>query len=304
MEVYCTLQTGKALLEWKFYCQREQGERQESVAPPTRPYVKLSIRDAKGVLVLEGRQCIWEEELFKAILLHPHLWNGTRDPYLYEAEAFLIEEEKEAEGRHRVTDRISFRFPIHSFREDPGKGWLLNDELFCRKAVRYQPAQGEELRRELLFLLEAGVNTLCVEELYSQPPSFYETCRELGLVVWAAGTGQEVDSRFFTEGGIPTDLFYYHKARWSREAFVYISRESLKQQSNGNFSITVYSNCKKVALYVEGTLFEFQSGQTEFVFREIPFQSLFLCLSAEAEDCTMSLSIHRTFTKDSLFHDN
>ena len=289
-EVYCTLEPGKAVLEWKFYVtEQEPGM-----------YFGILVFDKEGALVLEGRQWAGEEELFQTILLHPHLWRGPEDPYLYRAEIFLADSREIG-----VLDKISFWFPIRSFRELPGKGWYLNGEPFCRKSVRYEAAcLREEAQKELSLLVQMGANTVSVESPGKQPSFFYGLCEELGLVVWVLGRGEETKADMLLQGGIPTALFYRYKARWSTEPFVYISLESLRREKDGNFSITVYSSQKKAALYVDGVLFEFQSGQEEFIFREIPFSKLFLCLTAEAGECAMSLSVHRTFTKTSLFHDN
>lgn len=309
LEVYCTLQTGKALLEWKFYCVEDCGDTAVQYA------VRLLVYDREETVVLEGWQRLGEEELLKTVLLRPRLWNSTKDPCRYRAEAFLLKMENEKpngprkeDRQYQALDQIAVKFPVRSFREIPGKGWYLNEEPFCRKAVAYFPMEQtpeeETLRRELSLFLEAGANTLCIKEPHSQPPFFYEICEKLGFLVWAEGMKEAADSRHFQQGGIPTSLFYRYKALWCEEPFVYIDRESITREKNGNYSVTVYSSRKKVALYADGVLFEFQSGETAFVFHEIPFHGLFLCLTAETGECSMSLSIHKTFTKASLFHDN
>lgn len=289
-EVYCTLEPGKAILEWKLYVTEEE----------PGAFFRILVYDKKDMLVLEGRQCVGEEELLRTLLLHPHLWRGPEDAYLYRAEIFLV-----GPGERGVLDKISFWFPIRSFREVLGKGWYLNGEPFCRKTVRYEAAcLREEAQKELSLFVQMGANTVSIESPGKQPAFFYRLCEELGLVVWVLGKGEEAKAHMLLQGGLPTSLFYRYKARWSTEPFVYISLDSLRREKDGNFSITVYSSQKKAALYVDGVLFEFQSGQGEFIFREIPFSKLFLCLTAEAGECTMSLTVHKTFTKASLFHDN
>ena len=314
IEVYCTLQTGKVFLEWKFYCEEEEAkdgaETDGAGAFCKETAVRIIVLDGEGNVVLEGWQRIGEEELLKTALLRPRLWNSTKDPYLYTVEAFLIRKRKEEKSDEpwEVMDSITVKFPIRSFRRIPGKGWYLNDEPFCQKAVAYVPpekaVEKEEFFQDLSLFAEAGANTLCIREPHMQPPCFYEICEEMGFLVWAQGAQQAPDGRLFCRGPFRTGLFYRYKALWREEPFVFLDQESLIRGTNGNYSITVYSNQKKTALYVDGMLFEFQSGETAFVFHEIPFHGLFLCLTAEAGECSMSLSVHRTFTKASLFHDN
>lgn len=310
-ERYCTVENNKAVLEWKFDCleSEEQGT------------IRILVRDGKGVLVLKGRQSLKEEEPFRAVLLHPHFWEGVKEPYLYSEEILLIGENGEE------ADRLERKFPIRTLRQIPARGWFLNGESFTRRAVRWKGCEEAVLLQYMKLFREAGVNTLCVPALHRQSAAFFALCDEMGFLIWAECDDRDrekecnieeksdveecrkkhadiIDGSLFLQNGEPGDLFYRCKARWSEEPFVYLSENSLTRQENGNYTVTVYSNQKKTALYVDGLLFEFQSGEEAFVFREIPLHSSCLCLTAEAGECTMTLALHRTFTKASLFHDN
>lgn len=92
-------------------------------------------------------------------------------------------------------------------------------------------------------------------------------------------------------------LFYQYKAKWSDELFVYIVPENISVLPSGNLKVTVYSNCSRVVLYSDGELFEFQSGKEEFIFQEVPAKGPCLMLSVEGDDCSMSLSVHKTFAR-------
>jgi len=85
-----------------------------------------------------------------------------------------------------------------------------------------------------------------------------------------------------------------YKARWSTKPFVYISVESLKPMKSGNYTVTCYSNCKRLALYSDGKLFEFQHGQEIFTFQEIPVKGPCIMLAVEGEGCSVSLSVQRS----------
>lgn len=72
------------------------------------------------------------------------------------------------------------------------------------------------------------------------------------------------------DGRTLTEHYYYYQAKWSREPVLYPALSTLHRQENGLLSLTVYSNQKKVVLYVDGVLFLFQSAQTggpEFILR-------------------------------------
>ena len=69
---------------------------------------------------------------------------------------------------------------------------------------------------------------------------------------------------------------------------------TLHRQENGLLSLTIYSNQKKVVLYVDGLLFLFQtatSGDPEFIFEDIPVAKLPLRLAAVAGNLSVSLAV-------------
>jgi len=242
------------------------------------------------------------EELAGGIILHPHLWQGTEEPYLYRVRVSLMER------NDYVADTIETSIAFRTFREMGPKGWFLNNKLFLIRAVAYripdrtikdssaEASRTAQIRQELLFIRQMGANTIC--PMGEQDRKFCEMCDEVGLVVWCGNAGEipwfrGAENSLFTErGNFPTDLYYYYKACWSREPFVYISRDSFLYQQNGNAKLTVYSNQRKVALYVEGVLFEFQSGGPVYIFEEIPVRGIPLMLAAETGECEMSLTIY------------
>ena len=80
----------------------------------------------------------------------------------------------------------------------------------------------------------------------------------------------------------------------SSEPVLYPALSTLHRQKNGLVSLTIYSNQKKVVLYVEGVLFLFQSaasGDPEFIFEDIPVAKLPLHLAAEAGNLSISLTV-------------
>lgn len=313
LEIYSAMENGKAFLEFKVHLRQSAMEELLAEAGDAKDtffktgYLDIRVWDAEGNPVLYCRHLLNREELPGGLLVHPRLWQGTQDPYLYHIRAALMA------SQESVVDVLEDSFAIRSFREIPGKGWLLNDASFEIRAVGYHiPGSGKSarsgrirMRHDLEWIRRMGANTICplTGEIDRE---FCRLCDEAGLVVWWGnplqenGSGCEEEqlpvfygtkkSLLSMKSRFPTDRYYFYKAKWGSEPFVYISEQSLRFQKNGNATVTVYSNRKKVALYVQGALFEFRSEGPEFVFHEIPVKKLPLQLAAEAEECNMSLT--------------
>lgn len=187
------------------------------------------------------------------------------------------------------------------------------------------------LLRDMELIRGMGANAVLPEGKMKSDEGFRQLCEQMGLLVWKSeslmerrgdiplffrratpqkeqevsgesGCGQE-KNQLLRQDGTPSSLYYKYRARWTDKPFVYLAPESIRQQKNGRFSAVVYSNCKKVALYSDGVLHEFKMGETEFFFREITGEGPCLTLTAEAQECAHSVSVHKTFTDLSLFHD-
>ncbi len=55
---------------------------------------------------------------------------------------------------------------------------------------------------------------------------------------------------------VKKDAFYYYKAHWKEDPFVYITSRRFTERSNGNSYVKVYSNCDSVELMVNDESFE------------------------------------------------
>lgn len=288
LEIITTVQNGKANFQCTFHLQCTE-EKKDS-------YVELRIWDRENRLVF--RACCPRElhEPLKGIILHPHLWQGTEDAYLYRVQAVLMTKQ------HYQEDVLEKSLAFHSLYEVPMKGWFLNDRPIEIRAVGYelpgQNAYENQLRRDLQLIRNMGANGIFFggEEI---PELLQRTCEEQGLIVWRMKGETTAEFSQLQENGFFTDVFYSYKARWSKEPFVYISKESLSLESDGTIRVTVYSNQSKVALYTEGDLFEFRREGPDFVFEGIPVKQLPILLTAETGACSMSLSacsVHKMFT--------
>ena len=115
----------------------------------------------------------------------PRLWNGVKDPYLYDV---VVTVKKEGQETDLVTEKIGFRY----YRVDPDKGFFLNGEhLQLRGVCRHQDRAeiGNALAPlhhddDMAIMLEMGVNAIRLAH-YPQDKYFYDLCDKNGLVIWA-----------------------------------------------------------------------------------------------------------------------
>ena len=112
---------------------------------------------------------------------NPRLWDGTADPYLYKASAFL-----------ESGDEISTAFGCRRIAFDAEKGFLLNNRVVrLVGTARHQDRQGmgnaitrAEHEEDISLLLEMGANSVRLAH-YQHDQYFYDLCDRAGLIVWA-----------------------------------------------------------------------------------------------------------------------
>ena len=212
---------------------------------------------------------------------------------------------------------------IYDVRVVDKKGIFLNEKEFLPHEVAYRfPPQisdvgtrVEQVRRDLERLVRMGVNVIRLEGTgtgaegvnCSEVRTFYSLCRKRGfltgdlwirpknLPVYRGLPGETTcQALLAADGRTLTERYYYYQAKWSSESVLYPALSTLHRQENGLVSLTIYSNQKKVVLYVDGVLFLFQSaasGDPEFIFEDIPVEKLPLHLAAEAGNLSISLTV-------------
>ena len=313
VEAVCSLENTKTVLEWRFYFTDE--------AEGNAGMVRVVLMDMQGNMVLEGVQSLCEEEPLHSILLQPRLWRGAKDPYLYRLEAILTDRD----GRY--LDQMSRYLPLRNFSSADSAGmFTLNGEVFERRAVSYTPpyAASDAERQRLITedfrqIVRMGANCIYVERGEELVKLFLHLSDRLGLLLFCRekkeagyvylaseeaeiripwreavpGFRGEKDCLFSNGSKMPNSLFYRYLAKWSEEPFVYIIPESVEKLEDGNYAVCCYSNCGRIALYSDGTLFEFQRGEEEFKFLEVPAKSPSIMLTAEGDGCIASLSLSR-----------
>ncbi len=116
---------------------------------------------------------------------NPHLWNGRFDPFLYKAEAVLLD------GNTEI-DNVSANFGIRTYHVDPEKGFILNGKPYPLRGVsRHQDREAvgnalthEHQDQDIKLIAEVGANTIRLAH-YQHSQYFYDLCDKYGMVIWA-----------------------------------------------------------------------------------------------------------------------
>ena len=238
-----------------------------------------------------------------------------------------MEKEEESDPAEDIPEAVEVywrqELAIYDVRVVDRKGISLNEKEFQPREVVYRfPPQisdagtwEEQMRRDLDRLARMGVNAIRLERTGSgaegqdhcEMRAFYRLCRRGGfltgdlwirpenLPVYRGLPGETTcQALLAADGRTLTERYYYYQAKWSSEPVLYPAISTLHRQENGLVSLIIYSNQKKVVLYVDGVLFLFQSaasGDPEFIFEDIPVEKLPLHLAAEAGNLSISLTV-------------
>ena len=142
--------------------------------------MSLTLTDAEGRTAGtgEGTDAVIRVE-------HAHLWNGIKDPYLYELCAQLRRGDA-------VLDEVKISCGIRTISVDPDKGFFLNGRSYPLRGVsRHQDWKGignaiscEQMEEDMELIREVGANTIRLAH-YQHNQYFYDLCDRYGMVVWA-----------------------------------------------------------------------------------------------------------------------
>ena len=238
------------------------------------------------------------------------------------------ENEEESDPAEDITGAVEVywqqELAIYDVRVVDKKGIFLNEKEFLPHEVCYRMLLQtgdagiweEQMKEDLERLARMGVNAIRLEGTGSgaerqncyEVRAFYRLCRRCGfltgdlwirpenLPVYRGLPGEVAEALLSADGRTLTERYYYYQAKWSSEPVLYPALSILHRQENGLLSLTIYSNQKKVVLYVDGVLFLFHtaaSGDPEFIFEDIPVAKLPLHLAAEAGNLSISLTVSK-----------
>ena len=144
--------------------------------------ISYTITDKEGNLVA---QSVSADTKVSFTIENVHKWHGRKDPYLYTAQAALLE------GGNAI-DNVSARFGCRSYKIDPNNGFILNGEEYPLRGVsRHQDRWGfgnallkEHHEEDIDLICEVGCTTIRLAH-YQHDQYFYDLCDEKGLVIWA-----------------------------------------------------------------------------------------------------------------------
>lgn len=116
----------------------------------------------------------------------PHLWQGLKDPYLYQTVVAV------RSVRGEILDQISQPLGLRTLAFDPDKGFFLNGEhvLLLGTAMHQdRPVKGwaisrADIAQDLGYLLDMGGNAVRLAH-YQHDQAYYDISDETGIVVWA-----------------------------------------------------------------------------------------------------------------------
>ena len=146
--------------------------------------------DGKGVVTNEEAFALAPREtapyFMRLTVPQPHLWNGRKDPFLYNAVIEL------RSMNDLVLDRVEQPLGLRYFSVDPDKGFFLNGQPYHLHGVdRHQDFMNKgwaiteaDMDTDMALLQELGATVIrCAH--YQHSDYFYSLCDRAGILVWA-----------------------------------------------------------------------------------------------------------------------
>lgn len=149
------------------------------------------ILDALGKTVTYAAEEVilapWETRVIEmpAVIEEPVLWNGRKNPYMYEARLSLT-------SFNDTVDEVAVPFGVRYFEVDSENGFRLNGELLRLNGVsRHQDRKDmgwaitrKEHDEDMELIKEVGATSIRLAH-YQHDQYFYDLCDREGMVVWA-----------------------------------------------------------------------------------------------------------------------
>ncbi|MCC8155017.1 MAG: glycoside hydrolase family 2 protein [Tannerellaceae bacterium] len=150
----------------------------------------LTVRDGDKIIRQEKQQVTVQPGDRNVVsldfsILNPRLWNGTKDPFMYQTEVVILQNGIE---KDKIIQPLGLRY----YHIDANEGFFLNGEHLKLKGVcRYQDRaeRGNALYKEhheedAAIMVEMGSNAVRLAH-YPQATYFYELMDKYGLITWA-----------------------------------------------------------------------------------------------------------------------
>lgn len=172
--------------------------------------ITLTLTDASGKTVYStidsptlraGQSLAYNKEF---AIAHPHLWNGTADPYLYNL-SITITDKKSGQALDKVETKVGYRF----FSFDKDRGFFLNGKSYPLRGVamhqdydgRASAETNEQMKQDYRTVMELGANVVRLAH-YPHRDTAFRLCDSLGLVVqteipWVNVCGVNAQQSYF-----------------------------------------------------------------------------------------------------------
>ena len=158
---------------------------------PVSAQLRISILDSNSAIVAQGKvearvAAGQTKDLSRQMQIkNPHLWNGRKDPYVYDVLIELLRDGK-------VVDEVAQPLGLRYFSVDADKGFFLNGNSYPLRGVnRHQDRIGKgwaisyaDQDEDANLILEIGATCVRLAH-YPHSNYFYSLCDRNGLVVWA-----------------------------------------------------------------------------------------------------------------------
>ncbi|GMK39138.1 beta-galactosidase [Paenibacillus sp. CCS19] len=124
-------------------------------------------------------------EMLDCVIDNPILWNGRRNPYMYQASVSMT-------SFNDAVDEIAIPFGVRYFHVDPEKGFFLNGEHLPlygvsrhqdRKDRGWAITENEQIE-DMELIKEIGATSIRLAH-YQHSQTFYDLCDQEGMVIWA-----------------------------------------------------------------------------------------------------------------------
>lgn len=124
-------------------------------------------------------------QTLKLMIEDPILWNGVKDPYLYNVKVTL-------ETFNDIADEVVLPLGLRYYHVDPEEGFFLNGEHYPLRGVsRHQDRKDmgwaiteKEHDEDMALIREIGANTIRLAH-YQHDQYFYDLCDKYGIITWA-----------------------------------------------------------------------------------------------------------------------
>ena len=159
-------------------------------------------------------------------MINPRLWNGKKDPYLYQVQVDLLQGGEIIDSK---TEPLGLRY----FHVDGNEGFFLNGEpIDLRGVSRHQDRKDKgtaiseaDHRQDMDLMIEMGINALRLAH-YQHAEIVYDLTDSAGIIVWAE----------LPWVGIPGGFMGTSNGYENSEAFHQISRQQLYELIRQNYN--------------------------------------------------------------------